>query len=46
MRIENWEIMFGIVDKKTVGATQGGHVHVVFREKGPESTRTLFTGVC
>ena len=46
MLIENGEIVFGVVDKKTVGATLGGLVHVVFREKGPESTRTLFTGVC
>ncbi|PAV21644.1 beta and beta-prime subunits of DNA dependent RNA-polymerase [Pyrrhoderma noxium] len=43
--IENGEIIFGIVEKKTVGASQGGLVHVVFREKGPEATRTLFTGL-
>ena len=45
MLIENGELIFGIVDKKTVGATQGGLVHVVFREKGPETTRQLFTGL-
>ncbi|CAL1696999.1 unnamed protein product [Somion occarium] len=45
MLIENGEILFGIVEKKTVGAAQGGLVHVVFREKGPEATRTLFTGL-
>ncbi|KAH9964633.1 beta and beta-prime subunits of DNA dependent RNA-polymerase [Russula dissimulans] len=45
MLIENGEIIFGVVEKKTVGATQGGLVHVVFREKGPEATRTLFTGL-
>jgi DNA-directed RNA polymerase II subunit RPB1 len=43
--IENGEIIFGIVEKKTVGASQGGLVHVVFREKGPEATRQLFTGI-
>ena len=43
--IENGDIIFGIVEKKTVGASQGGLVHVVFREKGPEATRTLFTGL-
>ncbi|KAG6899798.1 DNA-directed RNA polymerase II subunit rpb1 [Termitomyces sp. T159_Od127] len=43
--IENGEIIFGIVEKKTVGASQGGLVHVVFREKGPEATRQLFTGL-
>ncbi|KAH0590072.1 DNA-directed RNA polymerase II subunit rpb1 [Termitomyces sp. J132] len=45
MMIENGEIIFGIVEKKTVGASQGGLVHVVFREKGPEATRQLFTGL-
>ncbi|OAX40478.1 beta and beta-prime subunits of DNA dependent RNA-polymerase [Rhizopogon vinicolor AM-OR11-026] len=41
----NGEIIFGVVEKKTVGASQGGLVHVVFREKGPEATRDLFTGI-
>ncbi|KAJ3898078.1 RNA polymerase II largest subunit [Lentinula edodes] len=45
MLIENGEIVFGIVVKKTVGASQGGLVHVVFREKGPEVIRRLFTGL-
>lgn len=45
MMIENGEIIFGVVDKKTVGATQGGLVHVVFREKGPEICRDLFSGL-
>ncbi|KAF7426730.1 DNA-directed RNA polymerase II subunit rpb1 [Pleurotus ostreatus] len=39
MCIENGEIAWGIVEKKTVGASQGGLVHVVFREKGPEGAR-------
>lgn len=43
--IEKGEIIYGIVEKKTVGASQGGLVHVVLREKGPEVTRTLFTGL-
>ncbi|EGO19737.1 DNA-directed RNA polymerase II, subunit 1 [Serpula lacrymans var. lacrymans S7.9] len=45
MLIENGEIVFGIVEKKTVGASQGGLVHVVFREKGPDATRQIFTGI-
>jgi DNA-directed RNA polymerase II subunit RPB1 len=45
MMVENGEVIFGIVEKKTVGASQGGLVHVVFREKGPEATRQLFTGI-
>lgn len=31
--IENAEPIFGIVEKKTVGASQGGLIHVCFREK-------------
>ncbi|KAJ7151696.1 DNA-directed RNA polymerase II, subunit 1 [Mycena filopes] len=34
----NGEIIYGIVEKKTVGASQGGL-------KGPEATRQLFTGL-
>lgn len=45
MMIENGDLIFGIVEKKTVGASQGGLIHVVFREKGPEATRQLFTGL-
>ncbi|KAG6369418.1 hypothetical protein JVT61DRAFT_14901 [Boletus reticuloceps] len=45
MMVDNGEILFGIMDKKTVGATQGGLIHVVFREKGPEAMRSVFTGI-
>ena len=43
--IENGELVYGIVEKKTVGASQGGLVHVVFREMGSEATRQLFIGL-
>ncbi|CAH7669886.1 DNA-directed RNA polymerase II subunit RPB1 [Phakopsora pachyrhizi] len=45
MWIEDGEILYGVVDKKTVGASQGGIIHVIFREKGPEVTRGLFSGI-
>ncbi|KAL8276556.1 hypothetical protein RQP46_011046 [Phenoliferia psychrophenolica] len=45
MWIEDGEVLFGIVDKKTVGASQGGIIHIIFREKGPEVTRDFFSGV-
>ncbi|KAH8822372.1 beta and beta-prime subunits of DNA dependent RNA-polymerase [Flagelloscypha sp. PMI_526] len=45
MMIENGDILFGLVKKDTVGAQSGGLVHVVFREKGPEATKQLFTGL-
>jgi DNA-directed RNA polymerase II subunit RPB1 len=41
MMIANGEILFGIVEKKTVGATRGGLIHAVFREKGPVATTTF-----
>ena len=39
--LKTTELIYGIVEKKTVGASQGGLVHVVFREKGTP----LFTGL-
>ncbi len=45
MLIENGEILYGVVDKKTVGSTHGGLIDVTFREKGPEATRALFGGL-
>ncbi|KAK9479720.1 hypothetical protein V1514DRAFT_350949 [Lipomyces japonicus] len=45
MMIENGEIMYGVVDKKTVGATSGGLIHTIMREKGPALTRDFFGGV-
>lgn len=43
--IEDGEIIYGVVDKKCVGASQGGLIHVIFREKGPQVTRGLFSGI-
>src|SRR3984957_8438514 len=45
MMLDNGEFVFGVFEKKTVGASQSGLIHVVFREKGPEATRQLFTGL-
>ena len=44
MWIEDGEVMYGVVEKKTVGATQGGIIHIIFREKGPTVTRDFFSG--
>ncbi|QRW05817.1 DNA-directed RNA polymerase III subunit C5 [Ceratobasidium sp. AG-Ba] len=43
--IENGQIVYGVVEKKTVGASQGGLIHIVFREKGPEICRDLFSAL-
>ncbi|KAH3683659.1 hypothetical protein WICPIJ_005343 [Wickerhamomyces pijperi] len=45
MLIIDGKIMFGVVDKKTVGATNGGLIHVVMREKGPETCAKLFGNI-
>jgi DNA-directed RNA polymerase II subunit RPB1 len=45
MLIKSGELIFGIIDKKSVGAEQGSLVHVVFCKKGPENTQQLFTGL-
>jgi DNA-directed RNA polymerase II subunit RPB1 len=45
MWIEDGEIIFGIVDKKTVGTSQGGLIHIIFREKGHIVCRDWFSGV-
>ena len=45
MLIVDGEIMFGVVDKKTVGATGGGLIHTVMREKGPTVCAQLFSSI-
>ncbi|KAK9384066.1 DNA-directed RNA polymerase II subunit RPB1 [Kockiozyma suomiensis] len=45
MMIENGEIMYGVVDKKTVGATSGGLIHTIMREKGPYASSDFIGGV-
>jgi DNA-directed RNA polymerase II subunit RPB1 len=44
MWIEDGEIIYGIVEKRTVGPSDGGLVHVIFREKGAEVCRSFFSG--
>ncbi|CDK25021.1 unnamed protein product [Kuraishia capsulata CBS 1993] len=45
MLIVNGEIMFGVVNKATVGATAGGLIHTVMREKGPQVCAQLFGNI-
>ncbi|ODQ79999.1 hypothetical protein BABINDRAFT_36081 [Babjeviella inositovora NRRL Y-12698] len=42
MLIIDGEVLFGVVDKKTVGATAGGLIHTVMREKGSAVCAKLF----
>ena len=39
------EIIFGVVDKKTVGSSAGGLIHVVTKEKGPYVCAKLFSNI-
>eukprot|EP00924_Labyrinthula_sp_SR-Ha-C_P008403 augustus_masked-scaffold_11-processed-gene-12.79-mRNA-1 protein AED:0.00 eAED:0.00 QI:0/-1/0/1/-1/1/1/0/1836 len=39
--IKEGEIICGCIDKKTLGASGGGLIHVVFNEHGPEVTRIM-----
>ncbi|AGO11854.1 AaceriADR086Cp [[Ashbya] aceris (nom. inval.)] len=45
MLIIDGKIIFGVVDKKTVGSSSGGLIHVVTREKGPEVCAKLFGNI-
>ncbi|KAJ2501612.1 DNA-directed RNA polymerase II core subunit rpo21 [Coemansia sp. RSA 1972] len=42
--VQNGELVCGMLDKKTVGASAGGLVHTIFNEFGPEVTRRFFDG--
>ncbi len=42
--ISGGELMYGLLNKKTVGASGGGVIHIVFNEKGPEAAMDFFNG--
>jgi len=41
--IENGDLVCGILDKKTLGASGGGVVHIMWLEKGPEATQRFLS---
>lgn len=43
--IEDGEILYGIIEKKAVGASSGGIIHIIFKERGPEICRDFVGGV-
>ncbi|CCD22371.1 DNA-directed RNA polymerase II subunit RPB1 NDAI_0A02130 [Naumovozyma dairenensis CBS 421] len=45
MLVVDGQIIFGVVDKKTVGSSNGGLIHVVTREKGPTICAKLFGNI-
>lgn len=44
VHIEDGEILFGVINKKIVGAQAGGLIDIIFREKGPIVCRDFFGG--
>lgn len=43
--IAKGEIMYGCVDKKTVGSASGGLIHTIMREKGPQVCCDFFGNI-
>lgn len=42
--VSGGELMYGLFNKKSVGATSGGIIHIIFNEKGPEVAMNFFNG--
>ena len=42
--IQNGELMFGLLNKKVVGATGGGIIHTVYNESGVDAALRFFNG--
>ena len=42
--VSGGELMYGLFNKKSVGAASGGVVHIIFNEKGPEAATAFFNG--
>lgn len=43
--IENGELVIGICNTPTVGSSHGGLIHIIFRERGPDTTRDMIGGI-
>lgn len=44
LMISGGELMYGLMNKKSVGATGGGVIHIIFNEKGWEAAMSFFNG--
>lgn len=42
--ISNGDLMYGLLNKKIVGASSAGIIHIVHNEKGPEAAMNFFNG--
>jgi len=43
--IEDGQLMYGVIEKKAVGASSGGIIHILFKERGPELCRDFIGGM-
>ena len=44
LMVHGGELMFGLLNKKSVGASGGGIIHVIYNEKGWEAAMNFFNG--
>lgn len=44
LQVSGGELMYGLFNKKSVGATSNGVVHIIFNEKGPDAAMSFFNG--
>lgn len=42
--VSGGKLMYGLLSKKSVGATSSGIIHIIFNEKGPEVAMKFFNG--
>ena len=42
--VSEGELMFGLLNKKSVGASAGGIIHIIFNEKGSAAAMAFFNG--
>jgi DNA-directed RNA polymerase II subunit RPB1 len=42
--IHNGDLMFGLFNKKSVGASSGGIIHIIYNERGWEAAMNFFNG--
>lgn len=44
LMVHEGELMFGLLTKKSIGATGGGIIHIIFNEQGPDAAMAFFNG--
>ncbi|KAL9118312.1 MAG: hypothetical protein Q9187_005144, partial [Circinaria calcarea] len=42
--VSNGDLMYGLLNKKIVGASSGGIIHIIYNELGPQAAMNFFNG--